>query len=393
MVKYDLDGNEIWKKDIIVQEFDVLYDIIETSDGNYLLTGTAETSFPDYNYCAVIKVTPDGDLLWNKNFYGTYHGEIGYSLIETADHRYVIGGYSIWFSDQYFLLCLDESGTIQWIKKSVDGGVAYDLVATDDSGVVVAGYKCTVAGCDANLSKIDASGNLVWSYTYGDSLFDRFYSVTKLPDGGFAMAGDATDQLYVFQGFVVKCDSNGQMQWGKITSDHEFRSIGNSGDGGIIMSSSAANGFRIVKMDADGNSCPACPSTDYGMQQAGTTFTDWSLSEFNATAVISPSAMTEVNLSPTATVYCTELGINETGNENVPIQVFPNPSASGNFEIIIPTEVSNAVMKVCDVSGKILVTNNLTGNSGFINLSDRANGVYFLFIEHGNQKFVSKLIK
>ena len=31
----------------------------------------------------------------------------------------------------------------------------------------------------------------------------------------------------------MNCDSNGQMQWGKITNDVEFRLIGNSGDGGI----------------------------------------------------------------------------------------------------------------------------------------------------------------
>jgi hypothetical protein len=101
----------------------------------------------------------------------------------------VIGGYSIWFSDQYFLLSLDESGTIQWIKISVDGGVVYDLVATDDSGVVVAGYKCTVAGCDANLSKIDASGNLVCGLTLMAIHSSIALLATKLPDGGFAMAG------------------------------------------------------------------------------------------------------------------------------------------------------------------------------------------------------------
>ena len=391
MVKYDQSGNEIWKKQITVQTDDAAADIIETSDGNYLLTGTAE-NFGDL-YLAIIKVSPDGNLLWNKNFYGTYHAEIGYSCTETADHRYVIGGYSSIFSNQFFLVSLQEDGTLQWVKKSVDGGVAYDLIATNDSSVIAAGYGCKILECNRVLAKLDASGNPTWSYAYGDTSYGRFYSITELSDGSFVAAGDVTDQSSFAKACVVKVDANGQMLWGKTTDDNEFRALSGTSDGGMLIGGRRGTGFKVMKIDADGNGCPGCPTTDYGPQSTGTAFTDWSLNEFNAVATIEDATITETNNSLTSTVYCS-VGIENVSGSESGFFISPNPAdqlAVGSWQLAIKEAPT---LKIFDIAGRAIFESSIVNGQSSINVdvSHWQNGIYFCNFYSGNEPMVSKLM-
>ena len=186
IIKYTSDGVQLWAKKLSVLITTYAYSVIETSDGNLLITGSSTDIFTAY-YAIVIKLDSDGNLLWNKNFdVGFDSSDDGYSCVETADHHYIIGIYGASINDFFYILSLDTAGNQLWSKQSSHSGVPYDLVATADSGVVVAGYICTTSGCDAMLSKLDKNGTILWSYTYGDSLFDRFYSATQTSDGGFA---------------------------------------------------------------------------------------------------------------------------------------------------------------------------------------------------------------
>ena len=76
------------------------------------------------------------------------------------------------------------------------GGGAYDtstsIIKTGDGGYALAGYtKSSGAGdYDFWLVKTDATGNMVWSKTYGGTGDDRAYSLVQTGDGGYALAGN-----------------------------------------------------------------------------------------------------------------------------------------------------------------------------------------------------------
>jgi hypothetical protein len=140
-------------------------------------------------------------------------------------------------------------------------------------------------------------------------------------------------------------------------------------------------------MDADGNTCPDCPSTDYGVQQAGTTFTDWSLSEFNATAVITPSGMSEFNLSPSVTVYCNELGIDENRLLGSLLKIFPDP-ASEFINVRIPDEIQHAEIQLLDEHGKVLEKFSARNSTIQISTRQLSDGMYLLSM-NGSGKFSS----
>lgn len=140
VIKYTAGGVQVWAKSISVLSLTYGYSIIQTSDGNILISGTSY-DFSNF-YTVVIKLDSDGNLLWNKNFNKDFDtGDEGHSCIETADHHYIIEIYGASLNDFFYILALDTDGSQLWSKQSANSGVADGLIATADSGVVVAGYS------------------------------------------------------------------------------------------------------------------------------------------------------------------------------------------------------------------------------------------------------------
>jgi alpha-tubulin suppressor-like RCC1 family protein len=100
------------------------------------------------------------------------------------------------------------------------------------------------------------------------------------------------------------------------------------------------------------------------------------------TAVLSlcpvPTEITEYNTSESNTVF-----------------VFPNPSSNGVFHFINNNNAKKInTIEVFNMLGeKIMNTTNNNTSTGFIDLSNQANGVYLMTIKTENNVFYQKLIK
>lgn len=130
----------------------------------------------------------------------------------------------------------DTSGKKVWEDTlSADDIVKFnDVVTLSDGSVVVvgetlaeelntdSGYKCkgTVEGV---IIKYNANGKKLWTKLIGGSGADMIYAVATTPDGGFVIAGETESKdadfkgttQYENNGFVAKCDSNGNIIWKK----------------------------------------------------------------------------------------------------------------------------------------------------------------------------------
>src|SRR6056297_1847596 len=107
---------------------DVLYDIIETTDGHYVAVGQSFSDDGDVlnNYGMsdvwVIKITKTGTILWNRH-YGGSDNDVGRAIIQTDDGGYVVAGYtkstnedvnSTQGKNDYWIFKLDANGNLKW---------------------------------------------------------------------------------------------------------------------------------------------------------------------------------------------------------------------------------------------------------------------------------------
>jgi hypothetical protein len=211
------------------------------------------------------------DTMWTKTFGGT-NIDIGHCLQETADSGYIITGYTRSYGTisgrNVWLVKTDKYGNHQWDNtfggNSDDEG--YSVQQTTEGGYIIAGYtKSFGAGVnDVFLIKADASGNQVWTKTFGGTLDDEGYSVLQTNDGGFLIGGVTSSSGAGSRDmWMIKTDPSGNLLWqkthGGISSDGAWY-VEHTSDGGFILTGwtlSYGPGFIgnawLVKTDSLGN--------------------------------------------------------------------------------------------------------------------------------------------
>ena len=146
----------------------------------------------------IVKFDKENNMLWQK----AYSQDCTFMDVElTEDGGYVAVGYKD-LKPQTFIGIIvkyDKDGNVVWEKEyGTAGQICFnELVATEDDGVVVAGYiagnsisELSINGHrDGLLVKFDADGNVVWQQNYGGTKRDEFYSVAIREDGGLVVAG------------------------------------------------------------------------------------------------------------------------------------------------------------------------------------------------------------
>lgn len=133
----------------------------------------------------------------------------------------------------------DSLGNIQWAKSYQ--GSFFDIKLTPSSGYIAAGYIMRPGQPDFDfyVVKTDHQGDTVWTKSYGGSERDVAFSVSVLPDSGYAVCG-YTESFGAGQAdiFLVRLKSNGDTLWTR-TIGNKFGDVGHKviakPDGSIIL--------------------------------------------------------------------------------------------------------------------------------------------------------------
>ena len=298
-----------WNKSIGGSSEDVLFSLLLTADGGYILGGYSwsnisgdktESSKGSNDYW-VVKLDFAGNKIWDKTIGGNGNDAL-MSLQPTADGGYILSGSSSsnisgdktenskGFTD-FWLVKLDAAGNKVWDKTI--GGSSDDILnsafPTSDGGYILGGYSnSNISGDKTENSrgfydywvvKLDAAGNKVWDKTIGASMFDLLYSVRPTADGAYILggwtpsniSGDKTENSEGgFDYWIVKLDAAGNKIWDKTiggsgddylysleaTADGEYILGGYSGSnisGDKTEDSKGAGDYWVVKLDAAGN--------------------------------------------------------------------------------------------------------------------------------------------
>jgi hypothetical protein len=196
LIKTDSNGNLQWGRVYSNPSLDdEPSDVIETSDGGYLVVGGAQSrSSSSQNEILVMKINSSGALQWVRWFGDTIYQDHAYSVKRTSDGGYIVvgrtGSYGSGNAD-IFLMKLDGSGNVVWAKAYGSSGpdFGYDVQITSDGGFVVVGYYTSSGDTNSIIVKTNSSGNVQWYRVLGGTQMDAFYSVVQTSDGGFIATG------------------------------------------------------------------------------------------------------------------------------------------------------------------------------------------------------------
>lgn len=236
--------------------------------GGYLIAGTVGTNNYD---CWIAQLDENANLLWQKTLGGSGYEE-AYSIKKTADSGFIVAGFSYsndgdvsghhgsLDSADCWVVKLTSSGAMQW-QKSLGGtgdDAAFSMDATSDGGYILAGVTYSgngdVTGYHANASeyvgdiwvvKLDSNGNMEWQRALGGTLDEAAFNIRQTSDGGFIIAtytssndGDVNGNHGGDDGWIVKLSSSGSIQWqkslGGSSVDHT-NSIDLTTDGGYVI--------------------------------------------------------------------------------------------------------------------------------------------------------------
>ena len=224
------DGNVIWENGAILNNLDYVTDMVETSDGEFILAGISSTS-QTVNSAAVIKIDTDGNVIWNQIFaVQDIPFQVG-GLMIAANGDVLLSGYLGYFSTQdAFVKRLDSNtGNVIWEKEydNAFNDFAFGMIELANGDFVISGsFNQDFSPTIASLLKIDASGNQVWYQEYY-SLQGQVTSgeVQKTSDGGFVFGGSYSPTTNgVSDIYLLKTDADGNEIWtrnyGRSKSDY-----------------------------------------------------------------------------------------------------------------------------------------------------------------------------
>ena len=198
-------------------------------------------------------------LEWNKTYAGIYDVNEPSEVIQTSDGGYLMAGttYHKYVFPVAWLVKTDGQGNIQWNQtlETIDGDLTYYLgttagiAQTSDGGYVIAGNEVwfnstftnaysNPVGSETILFKLDSSGNQLWNRTYSDGGVE---SMVQTRDGGYAIAGN---------GFFMKTTSSGALQFSKTYTNDTFISVVQTNDGGYAL---LTNNNILFKINSVGN--------------------------------------------------------------------------------------------------------------------------------------------
>ena len=189
--------------------------IVQTEDNGFIIAGGSDSDDTDissnigsYDFW-VIRISSSGDLVWEKSFGGNQIDEAR-AIVKSGDGNYLIAGDTRSETNDItenngaadlWLIKISPLGELLW-EKTIGGtnfDVARAIVTTQDFGFLLTGSS---RSADINVSenngqndawalKVDSNGNLQWETTIGGSDIDFGYGIAQLNDSSIILVGDS----------------------------------------------------------------------------------------------------------------------------------------------------------------------------------------------------------
>ncbi len=193
----------------------------------------------------------DFGFAFTQTFNRTYGGtgtDRGNATIQAIDGNYLVAGSTTTSgaggSDVY-LIKNSPSKLSYWAKTFGGTGndIGYSVARVSDGGYVIAGSTDSfgAGGLDVYLIKTDSNGGLLWSATFGGVADDAASCVIETADGGFAITGYTSSYGGGLKDvYLIKTNSDATSYWTKVFGaagpyDDEGHSIIEDSNGDFVI--------------------------------------------------------------------------------------------------------------------------------------------------------------
>jgi hypothetical protein len=236
---------------------------LSTNDG-YLVVGSSKSIVVNTTVGWVLRLNGNGDVVWNKTFLEGWGTELRYAVNITDG--FLLVGNEFFASGQVsgYVVRIDNQGNLQWIKNLAQGetGKLFSGIATVD-GFVVFGLSSQSIGGKSSVwaVKLDVSGDVVWSRTFGGFVDSAARSGVLTQEGDCLMAGYSDskgDGNYDF--YLLDINSSGDIVWNNTyggEGSQKAYSIAKANDGYVVVGDiqlpNSATDAWVLKVDLEGN--------------------------------------------------------------------------------------------------------------------------------------------
>lgn len=214
-LKLDTSGSIEWSRYFGGNFTDTPEAVIQTNDNDFIIVGGSDSEDTDitnnkgtYDFW-IIRISSSGDLLWEKSFGGNQIDEAR-AIVSSGDGNFIIAGDTRSGDNDVsinkgaadlWLIKITPNGDLLW-EKTIGGSsfdVARSMVKSQNNGFLIAGSSRSndqdvnenKGQNDAWIINVDNNGNLLWETTVGGSNIDFAYGIAELNDSSIIAVGDS----------------------------------------------------------------------------------------------------------------------------------------------------------------------------------------------------------
>ncbi len=206
---------KLWTYSLELDFHEAFTTAAQGADGEIVCAGSTSSSGAGGNDVLMVALDQDGNELWQKT-YGTPGEEATYHISPCSDGGYILACQAMdWGAGlgDYWIIRTDSMGDTLWT--GTYGGPEFDYpwrVAQFEDCFYVAGSTLSYGSgsYDWFILKLDQNGEIIWETTWGDRNTDSAMALT-VRDGMAVVGGASELELNQFQSTVVIFDENGSV--------------------------------------------------------------------------------------------------------------------------------------------------------------------------------------
>jgi len=218
LAKTDGNGEESWHNNFPIDMTNLYGTVVhQTTDGGYIIVGSVGGSW--LWDVQVTKADANGDLVWQKSFGKNDGPDHGSDILQTSDGGYIVLGDTSSYgqgSADLWLIKLAADGTEQWNKTI--GGATFDepksFTKAVDGGYIIVGNTDAVDDMgDVWVVKTNEAGEVSWQKTFGNADLTEAGVCVKTESNGYIILGNLYDMNWTESLWLLRLDAEGTLTW------------------------------------------------------------------------------------------------------------------------------------------------------------------------------------